>query len=83
MYFIEALPSCRLCSGALNVVHKMQIRTLYQTHVDSEYCMVLFKYFKGMITELADVVHETNPGMSVRCITIDYKSKVITDIFIR
>ena len=63
--------------------HDKLIRTLRQTHVDSEYGMVLFKYFKGMITELADVVHETNPGMIIRYFSMDEKSKVITDIFFR
>jgi len=62
----------------LNVKHKMQIRTLRQTHVDSDYCKVLFKYFKGMTTELANVVYEKNPGMIVRFISMDDKSKVIT-----
>ena len=49
-------------SRALNVKHKMQIRTLRQTHVDSDYCKALFKYFKGMTTELADVVREKTPA---------------------
>ena len=62
--------------GALNVKHKMQVRTLRQTHVDSDYYKVLFKYFKGITTELADAVYETNPGMIVRFISMDDKSKV-------
>ena len=72
-----------MCAWAWNVKHKLQIRTLSQTHVDSEYCKVIFTYFKGMITELADVVHKTNPGMIVRYISMDDKSKVITDALFR
>ena len=53
-------------SIALNVKHKMHIRMLRQTHVDSDYCKALFKYFKGMTTELADVVREKNTDMIVR-----------------
>jgi len=54
----------------------MQIRTLRQNHVDSEYCKVIFKYFKGVASELANVVHENNAGMNVRFISMADKSKV-------
>ena len=60
----------------MDVKHKMQIKTLRQNHVDNEYCKVIFKNFKGMATELADVVHENNTGMIVRFISMDEKSKV-------
>ena len=53
---------------------KMQIRTLRQIHVDSDYCKVLFNYFKNMTTKLANVVHEKKPGMIVRFISMDDKS---------
>ena len=56
--------------------HKMQIRTLRQTHVDSEYCNDLFKSCKGTITELTIVLYGINPNMIKRIISVDNKSKV-------
>ena len=64
-------------AGKLNVKHKMQIRTLRQTHCDSAYCNVLFKYFRGMISELATAIHDNNPGMIARFISMDDKAKVV------
>ena len=68
--------------GKLNVKHKMQIRTLRQTHCDSAYCNALFKYFKSVIMELAVVIHDTNPNMVARFISMDDKAKVIICVFI-
>ena len=56
--------------------HKVQLRTLRQTHVDSHYCGALFKYFKGMCLDLAKVIHEINPKMVVRFASMDDKAKV-------
>ena len=64
-------------SGKLNVKHMLQIRTLRQTRRDSAYCNDLFKYFKGVILELAVVIRDTNPSMVARFISMDDKAKVI------
>ncbi len=64
-------------SGKLNVKHMLQIRTLRQTRRDSAYCNDLFKYFKGVILELAVVIRDTNPSMDARFISMDDKAKVI------
>lgn len=62
--------------------HKMQIRTLRQTHCDSAYCNALFKYLKSVIMELAVVIYDTNPNIVARFISMDDKAKVIICVFI-
>ena len=65
-------------AGKLAVKHKVQLRTLRQTHVDSHYCGALFKYAKELCLKLAKAVHQTNPTMVVRFVSQDDKAKVCT-----
>ena len=62
--------------GALQIKHKVQLRTLRQTHPDSHYCAALFKYIKGIILELARAIHEVSPGLVVQFVSMDDKAKV-------
>ena len=63
-------------TGKLQVKHKVQVRTLRQTHVDSHYCAALFKYVKGMCLELAVAIRAANPTSVVRFASMDDKAKV-------
>ena len=62
--------------GALQIKHKVQLRTLRQTHSDSHYCAALFKYIKGIILQLSHAIHEVSPGMVVKFLSMDDKAKV-------
>ena len=63
-------------SGKLQIKHKVQVRTLRQSHVDSHYYATLFKYMKGVCLELAQTVCGVNPAMVVRFASMDDKAKV-------
>ncbi len=64
------------CIGKLQVKHKVQVRTLRATHSDSHYCATLFKYVKGIVDKLANVIQDVNPSMVVRFASMDDKAKV-------
>ncbi len=68
--------------GKLDVKHKMQKWTLRQTHCDNSYCNVLFKYLKNVILELTVVIHDPNPRMVARFISMDDKAKVLICVYI-
>lgn len=63
-------------TGKLQVKHKVQVRTLRQTHIDSHYCAAMFKYMKGLCLELAKTIRDSGSTMVVRFVSMDDKAKV-------